>query len=68
MYVRYLLSITLDWLTTLLGMLLAPILPLFATHEAKLPKWLSWFDTYDNTLDGDEGWQKEHLLALNCKG
>ena len=68
MYVRYLLSIPLDWLMTILGMILAPVLPLFATHQAKLPKWLSWFDTDDNTLDGDEGWQKEHLLALNCKG
>lgn len=68
MYIRYLLSVPLDWFMTILGMILAPVLPLFATHEAKLPRWLSWFDTYDNTLDGDDGWKYEHLLFLNCKG
>ena len=68
MYIRYLLSIPLDWFMTILGIILSPILPLFATHEAKLPLWLSWFDTYDNTLDGDDGWKYEHLLFLNCKG
>ena len=45
-----------------------PTILYFATHEAKLPRWLSWFDTYDNTLDGDDGWKYEHLLFLNCKG
>lgn len=68
MYLRYLLSVPLDWFMTLLGMILAPVLPLFATHEAKLPKWLTWFDTPDNTLDGDDGWKNEHLLFLNTKG
>ena len=57
-----------DWVVTIIGIILAPILPLFATKEQKLPKWLSWFDTPDNTLDGDDGWKKEHLLFLNTKG
>ena len=68
MLFKYLLLLPLDMLMTVLGLVLAPILPLFATHEAKLPKLLSWFDTYDNTLDGDDGWKYEHLLFLNCKG
>jgi hypothetical protein len=51
---------------TLLGLLLSPILPLFAAQEygwsdnhaklsfgPRLPKWLSWFQTPDNSLDGD---------------
>ena len=68
MYLKFLLLIPLDWIMTLLGLLLAPVLPLLATHEAKLPRWLSWFDTYDNTLDGDDGWKNEHFKALNVKG
>lgn len=41
-------------------MSLAPILPFFATPEAHLPAWLKWFDTPDNTLDGDDGWKTRH--------
>jgi hypothetical protein len=36
------------------------IVPL-ATSENKLPWWLSWFDTDDNTLDGDPGWRNENM-------
>lgn len=25
-----------------------------------LPNWLSWFQTPDNSLDGDEGWRTQH--------
>ena len=39
MYIRYLLSVPLDLFMTILGMILAPLLPLFATHEAKLPRY-----------------------------
>ena len=51
---------------TLLGLILAPILPLFSANEygwcdnhsyqdfePRLPKWLSWFMTPDNSLWGD---------------
>lgn len=38
----------------ILAVLLAPILPAFATSEGVLPKWLEWFGTPDNTLDGDQ--------------
>ena len=53
--------------------LVAPILPLFATvqlgnsdnnnarlYEPRLPHWLSWFQTPDNSLYGDKGWQTIH--------
>ena len=26
-----------------------------------LPKWLNWFQTPDNDLDGDQGWREEHM-------
>lgn len=28
--------------------------------EPRLPRWLSWFDTFDNSLYGDHGWRTEH--------
>ena len=28
--------------------------------EPRLPAWLSWFDTPDNSLYGDEGWRTKH--------
>lgn len=44
--------------------LLAPIVVLFATKEGWLPSWLNWFQTPDNSLDGDGGWRSEHFLWL----
>ena len=48
---------------TLLAFLLAPILPLFADKYGWLPVWLWWFQTPDNSLDGDHGWKAEHCLG-----
>ena len=38
---------------------LAPIVVLFANKEGWLPTWLWYFQTPDNPLDGDAGWQKK---------
>ena len=38
---------------TLLTMVIAPALPLFATSAGLLPWWLSWCGTPDNDMDGD---------------
>lgn len=46
---------------TLVGFVIAPILPFFA-KDGWLPSWLSWFQTPDNSLDGDDGWKTEHWL------
>lgn len=46
-----------------LAILLAPILPLFADKAGWLPAWLWWFETPDNSLDGDHGWKTEHLVG-----
>lgn len=46
-----------------LSLILAPLLPLFATKEGHLPRWLCWFDTPDNTIDGDAGFIKTHPIS-----
>lgn len=40
--------------------ILTPILPLFAIGKDHLPKWLSWFDTTDNYINGDIGYVMLH--------
>lgn len=72
-YVKYALMAVFSLLLTVVAYIIAPVLPLFARNEEgsilngtdrgvgpRLPKWLNWFMTPDNSLDGDEGWQKEH--------
>lgn len=50
-------------LVAILAVILAPILPLFAT-DAWLPSWLSWFQTPDASLDGDNGWRNVNKHPL----
>lgn len=70
---RYFLLLPLWLLFEVLGAILWPILPLFFVDrlgpidnnnryavEPRLPKWLSWFDTPDNSLWGDDGWRAIH--------
>lgn len=49
-----------DLLFTALAYLLAPALPAFA-KDGWLPNWLWWFQTPDNSLDGDDGWKAKPL-------
>jgi hypothetical protein len=73
---RYLAYLFINFTFDVLATLIAPILPLFATEqwgnsdnnnakliEPRLPKWLSWFQTPDNSLWGDHGWQTIHYPA-----
>ena len=73
-YLIYLLLVPVNLVLTLLAILLAPVLPMFSSNaygwvdngskedfEPRLPKWLSWFQTWDNSLDGDASFQ-----ALNA--
>ena len=59
----------------ILVLFITPILPLFARPqlgptdnsnatavEPRLPKYLSWFQTPDNSLYGDTGWRTIHCL------
>ena len=62
------------WLVMeILGKILWPVLPVFAVDrmgpvnnnngyavEPRLPLWLAWFDTPDNSLWGDDGWRLLH--------
>ena len=64
--ISYILLVPVNLLLTLIAVIIAPILPLFASNvsgmvdngtsvrlEPRLPKWLSWFQTPDNSLNGD---------------
>ena len=86
-YLLYIILVPLNLAITLLAVLLAPILPLFATSQEgwndnhsqygmgpRLPTWLSWFMTPDNSLDGDATfmylfppcwWSQVHWLWRN---
>lgn len=60
MYVRWFLLAVLDLIVTGVSIPLAFVLPFFAIGRPTLPAWLSWFQTPDNPLDGDEGWRTQH--------
>ena len=79
-YLVYLILAPISLLLTLLAVILAPILPLFAVqklwwcdnhaYEAVgpvLPLWLNWFMTPDNTLDGDDTFQKINGISYWSK-
>lgn len=70
---RYILSLVVYLPIQVLTYLITPILPLFATTRVgttnnnhsigmgpRLPQWLSWFDTRDNSLLGDAEWDNNH--------
>lgn len=65
-YFYYVVLVLISLPINLLAIIIAPILPLFAAQEygwcdnhsyeafePRLPKWLGWFMTPDNSLDGD---------------
>lgn len=54
-YVKWVLLSPLTAVMYVVGILLAPVLPLFASEDGWLPEWLSWFQTPDNPIDGDRG-------------
>lgn len=55
----------LHWLATLTSFLVVPLIVPLASEDGWLPKWLAWFQTGDNTLDGDDGWQTRHRPWLS---
>jgi len=70
---RYLLYLMLYIPVQLFAYLITPLLPLFAVkrmgwcdnhryreYDIRLPIWLSWFDTPDNSLFGDANWAARH--------
>jgi hypothetical protein len=70
-YLAYFILVPISLLLTLVAILFAPVFPLFATQQMgwcdnhsyeavgpRLPKWLSWFMTPDNSLDGDATFER----------
>lgn len=75
---RFLAYLAIYIVMQLLAYLITPLLPLFMvyrygpinnnngeSYEPRLPIWLSWFDTPDNSLWGDSGWRTEHCPNYN---
>lgn len=70
---RWLIRLPFVLIAYILGYLLAPFLPIFSVErygpinnasafavEPRLPTWLNWFDTLDNSLLGDLNWKAKH--------
>ena len=56
-YFKWTVFLIINLVTSVINYPVTPIAVLFATKNNKLPLWLSYLDTPDNTLDGDFGWQ-----------
>ena len=76
----YLFLVPISLLITLIAVILAPILPLFAIQKLwwcdnhnyqavgpVLPFWLNWFQTPDNTLNGDATFQSLNGISYWAK-
>ena len=74
-YILYVIYSIINLPITLLALLLSPILPLFASDISgklnngsrigvgpRLPSWLNWFMTPDNSLYGDDS-----FIAVNSQ-
>jgi hypothetical protein len=70
-YFIYIILVPISLLLTLIAVIIAPILPIFSASiygwldnrsregfGPRLPKWLGWFMTPDNSLDGDATFEK----------
>lgn len=57
---RYLVYLVADLAMEVIAVPAAFVLPFFANKEGWLPRWLWWFQTPDNSLNGDQGWQTQH--------
>jgi len=79
-YIIYLLLVPISLLLTLIAVILAPLLPLFAVQKLwwcdnhsyqavgpVLPTWLNWFQTPDNTLNGDATFQLANGISYWAK-
>lgn len=73
---RYFLYLLLYIPVQVFAYLITPLLPLFAksrmgaidnansqANEPRLPNWLSWFMTPDNSLYGDNNWKASHYYT-----
>ena len=63
MHGRYVLFVIADLLMSAIGWLFAPLMVPFA-KDGWLPRWLWWFQTPGDSLDGSVGWQTEDRTFL----
>ena len=54
-YLKWLLYLPASLAFDIVGRLLAPVVVLFADEDGWLPSWLWWWQTPDNSIDGDAG-------------
>lgn len=54
-YLKWLLYLPASLAFDIVGRLLAPVVVLFADEDGWLPSWLWWWQTPDNSIDGDVG-------------
>jgi hypothetical protein len=79
-YFIYLLLVPISLIITLIAVILAPILPVFSSKQEgwldnhakwgvgpRLFKWLGWFMTPDNSLDGDATFEKINGISYWSK-
>jgi len=64
-YTKYILLSILQLVIDIISYPLAPFVVLFCNKDGNLPRWLSLFQTYDNTCDGDNGYKQEHRFFPN---
>lgn len=58
-YLKWFALLIPSYAMAIIGRLIAPILPLFVQEDGYLPKYLSWFQTPFDSLDGDDGhWER----------
>jgi len=63
-YLKYAALAFLNLLSGVVNLILAPVVAMCADKDGWLPKWLCWFQTPDNSLNGDGGWQTENRWFL----
>ena len=79
-YALYLLLVPVSLILTLVAIILAPILPVLASNQEgwldnhakwgygpRLTTWLSWFQTPDNSLDGDATFEANNGISYWAK-
>ncbi len=65
MYIRWVLLLVLNQLTNVINYPLAPVVVLFADANGWLPDCLWWFQTPDNSLNGDYLWKVQNRPYLD---
>ena len=62
---KYLALMPVHIIATIISYIVVPFAVLLASEDGWLPKYLWWFQTWDNPLDGDDNWKKNVRLWRN---